>query len=283
MISTQSVRPSVLAGMWYPADAQKLSKMIDITLQAVEPVTLEGTIMGLLTPHAGLQYSGPVAAHSFRLATDLQPETVVILCPYHRPPANLYDATIVSSAHSAYRTPLGDVPVDLGKVAVLGDKLPVAKAEHDHEHAIEVVLPILQCIFQHDYAIVPLMLVRQSNTMIQRIGQVLAATCDPATTLLIASSDLSHFFPQKTAEVLDQTILDEIRAFNPNGVLREGAKPGGEGACGYGAIAAVMWACAAWGANRADILHYATSGDTGGDKAQVVGYAAGAFYQEKPA
>ncbi len=273
------IRPSPLAGTWYPADARVLRQMVDGFLTRATPATPEGRIVGLLAPHAGLRYSGPVAAYAFKLIADLQPEVVAILCPYHRPPYQLYDSPFATTAHDAYETPLGIVPVDQDALQALVKIVPLVAVRGDQEHAIEIELPFLQRVLTQDFAILPIMIVHQTEDAIEQLGHALARILKDRRALLVASSDLSHFFPQHVAQRLDQATLARIRSFDPIGVLREGDQPG-EGACGRGAIAAVMWATRDLGADSVAILHYATSGDTAGDYRQVVGYGAGVFFAQ---
>jgi len=276
-IASVNIRPSALAGAWYPADAHALRQMVDGFLNEARPAAPEGRIIGLLAPHAGLRYSGPVAAYAFKLAGDLKPEVVAILCPYHRPPYQLYDSPLATTAHDAYETPLGVTPVDREALHALAGLVPLAAVRADQEHAIEIELPFLQRVLPEGFAILPVMLVQQSEDVVEPLGHALARVLKDRRVLLIASSDLSHFFPQQIARQLDRATLARVSDFDPAGVLEEGDQPGA-GACGRGAIAAVMWAARDLGADSAAVLHYATSGDTGGDYRQVVGYGAGVFF-----
>ncbi|MBN2472355.1 MAG: AmmeMemoRadiSam system protein B [Anaerolineae bacterium] len=270
-------RPSALAGMWYPADAQALRALVAGYLAQADSPRPDGKIIGLLAPHAGLRYSGPVAAHAFKLLEGQTPDVIALLCPYHRPPPAAFSYPAATTSHAAYQTPLGSVAVDRAGLAQLAEELPILEIERDEEHALEIELPFLQVVLQGEFQLLPLMLLDQSPAFSQALGQALAATLRGRNALLIASSDLSHFFPQAQAKALDTVTLDAIRAYDPRRVIQTGKAPG-EGACGRGAIAAVMWAAGALGANSATILHYATSGDTSGDYQRVVGYAAGVFH-----
>jgi hypothetical protein len=151
----------------------------------------------------------------------------------------------------------------------------------DTEHSLEIELPFLQRVLG-DFRLIPLALVDQSFEMAGQLGGALAEVLADQKALLIASSDLSHFYPQPVAEVLDRAILDAVAAFDPRGVIE--AEEHGRGfACGRGAIAAVMIAARALGADQALIVDYATSGDVTHDYGQVVGYGAALFYQATPA
>ncbi len=271
------IRPAALAGMWYPADPAALRTLVTGYLAQADSPRPAGQVIGLLVPHAGLRYSGPVAAHAFRLLEGQAPEVIALLCPYHRPPRAAFAYPAATTAHAAYQTPLGTIPVDREALARLGTQIPLAEIAHDEEHALEIELPFLQMVLAGEFQLLPLMLLDQSAAFARTLGGALADLLRGCNALLVASSDLSHFFAQPQAEALDAITLDAVRAYDPERVIQTGKAPG-EGACGRGAIAAVMWAAQALGANTATILHYATSGDTGGDTRRVVGYAAGAFH-----
>jgi AmmeMemoRadiSam system protein B len=268
------IRAPILAGTWYPAQPDNLTRTIDDFLAQADPPAPNGTIRGLLVPHAGLIYSGSVAAHAFKLIQGMRPDIVAVLCPYHRP----HLADLLTTAHDAYQTPLGTVPVDLEAIAALGAQIPLKPVRNDPEHALEIELPFLQRVLPAGFDLLPLMLINQTTALAEQLGRALAAVLRGRNALLIASSDLSHFFPQAIANELDQRTLEAVRAYDPAAVITAGKQPG-EGACGRGAISAVMWAAREMGADTAEIIRYATSGDTSGDYERVVGYGAGVFYQ----
>ena len=272
------VRPSPLVGRWYPATRQALTDMLDRFLEAAHPTPPPGEIIGLMVPHAGLIYSGPVAAYAFKLIEDMAPEIVAILCPSHHP----YPAPLLTTGHDAYETPLGVVPVDRAAVNALNARIPLQPVRHDPEHALEIELPFLQHVLKQPFALLPVMIVDQSPETAERLGHALAQTLQGRKALLIASSDLSHYYPDHVARQLDHNMLARVAAFDPEGVFEVEAQ--GKGfACGRMAIAAVMWAARDLGADSASIVHYATSGDTSGDYTQVVGYGAGVFYRHRQA
>lgn len=274
--SHPDVLPSPLAGRWYPANSEALAGMVDGFLNEANPAPPTGEIVGLLAPHAGLIYSGPVAAYAFTLLENMAPELVAIVCPSHHP----YTHPALTTAHDRYETPLGQVPVDHDAIDALSKLVPLAPVRNDAEHALEIELPFLQRVLQQGFKLLPIMVVDQSSGTTEALGHALARIMKDRNGIMIASSDLSHFYPQQVANQHDSVTLKAIRSFDPLRVLRTG-KNRGEGACGKGAIAAVMWAARDLGANRADILHYATSGDTSGNYSQVVGYAAGVFYNNR--
>jgi AmmeMemoRadiSam system protein B len=269
----QDVRPSPIAGRWYPADPPRLARSVDEYMEQADVPALPGALVGVLAPHAGHRYSGPVAGHAFKLTRGLDVEAVALVGPSHYP----YDAPVVTTAHEAYQTPLGQVPVDHTALTALGRLVPLKAVRRDPEHSLEIELPFLQRALG-EFRVIPLALVEQSYEMAQALGQALADTLAGARALLVASSDLSHFYPQGVAQRLDKTMLDAVARFDPAAVIQ--AEMDGSGfACGRGAIVAVMIAARALGADAAQVIGYATSGDVTHDYQQVVGYGAAAFYK----
>jgi AmmeMemoRadiSam system protein B len=267
-------RPSPITGQWYPGHAVKLRQTVTQMLDRAEVTPPPGRIVGLLAPHAGLRYSGPVAAHAFKLVRDSDLPRVVVISPMHHP----YAAPVLTTAHDAYRTPLGDVPVDRATLDAIGERLPVEAIRQDPEHALEIELPFLQCVLS-DFTLIPLMLREQTWALAQELGETLAGVLAPlGDTLLVASSDLSHFYTHEVAEGYDAAMLDRVAAFDPGGVF-EAEQKGTGFACGRGAIATMLVAARALGADAAHVVNYATSGDTSGDYSRVVGYGAAVVYQ----
>ncbi|GAB4397581.1 MAG: AmmeMemoRadiSam system protein B [Anaerolineales bacterium] len=276
----QTARPSALAGQWYPNDPKQLARSVDAHLWAARSTQIDGKILAVLAPHAGHTYSGAVAAHAFAPLKDTQPQTIVILSPMHYP----YPYPLLTSLHRAYTTPLGEIPVARDLITQLHQTLqttlgfgltPIAQ---DPEHAIEIELPFLQRVFSHHFDILPLMLRDQSPQVARALAEALLPLIKDRAALVVASSDLSHFYTHETACSLDAELLRRVTALDPEGVLH--AEEEGVGfACGRGAIAAALWVAQALGANRATLLKHATSGEITGDMQRVVGYAAAAITQ----
>ena len=281
-ISSSSIRPSPLAGTWYPADPQALSHAVDGYLAAAKLPDLQGEVIALIAPHAGHIYSGPVAGYAFAAMRGLVPQRVAILSPMH----HLYAQPLLTSAHSAYQTPLGEVAVDAQAIANLDARLcetlgfgltPVA---NDPEHAIEIELPFLQRTIEPAFSLLPVMMRAQTFEVAHATGMALAESVRGTNTLLVASTDLSHFFRQEIACKMDATMLEQVAAFSPEGVL-EVEESGRGSACGVGALAAVLWAARALGADTVKVLRHATSGDVTGDMRRVVGYGAAVALKTK--
>lgn len=284
MDTTVDVRPSPIAGRWYTADPQRLAQQVDAYLQAAQIPPLEGEVVGVVAPHAGHMYSGAVAGYAFAALRGMRPEVVAVVSPMHHP----YPDPILSTAHQAYATPLGTIPVARELLMELDERLQrslgisIALIRRDPEHSLEIELPFLQRAIPHGFRLLPVMLREQGAWVARALGNALAETIAQHNAVLVASTDLSHFYPQKVAEELDAYILKQVEAFDPEGVLRAEAEGRGF-ACGHGALAAVLWAAKQLGADRVKILRYATSGDTSGDYDQVVGYGAAVITRTKQA
>jgi MEMO1 family protein len=268
------LRPSPIAGKWYPGKQGELASMIDRFVAAAADTPLAGTINGLIVPHAGYIYSGQTAAAAFKLIRGLTYRRVVVISPMH----SYYDDPILTSGHEAYWTPLGVVPVDRGMVEALEHHLPLAAVRRDPEHALEIELPFMQHLLGGPFQLIPLMLRDQTYATAWEVGTALATVLkDEEGTLLVASSDLSHFYTDAQARALDRIMLEQIVTFDAEKVIRV-EDEGRAFACGRAAIAAVMIACKALGASEAKIVAYATSADASGDLTRVVGYGAAALF-----
>lgn len=275
------IRPSPIAGQWYPAQPTRLAQAVDGYIQNAQLSPLPGEVVAIVVPHAGHPYSGPVAGYAFAALHGLTPDVVAIISPMHYP----YMEPLLTSAHEAYGTPLGAIPVARDALDELDGYLrPVlgyglSRVARDPEHSLEIELPFLQRALEQPFVLLPIMMREQGQPVAEALGRGLARLiCQGEAlrgkqALLVASTDLSHFYPQQVAEQLDREMLRQVEAFDPAGVLQ--AEEAGKGfACGCGALAAVLWAAKELGASRVDILHHATSGDVTGDFDRVVGYGA---------
>ncbi len=269
------VRPSPIAGQWYPSDARRLAASVDRYIHEAKLPDLEGKVVAIVTPHAGHIYSGPVAGYAFATLQGLKPQLVAVVSPMH----DFYNEPFLTTAHQAYETPLGAIPVDAEAVRALHEMLVselgygLARIRRDHEHSLEIELPFLQRVIGQDFKLLPVMVRDQGRRGTHVLGQCLARTLTGRNAILVASTDLSHFYPQEVANQLDQVMLGCIEAFDPEAVIR--AEEQGRGfACGRGALASVLWAAKDLGADTVKILNHATSGDITGDTSQVVGYGA---------
>jgi AmmeMemoRadiSam system protein B len=273
--SKPDIRPSPIAGQWYPGDPKQLSASVDRYIQAAILPQLDGEVIAVVTPHAGHVYSGPVAGYAFAALQGLKFDLVAVVSPMHYP----YDDPFLTTAHQAYGTPLGAVPVDQAALqalnAALEDQLGygLTAIRRDHEHSLEIELPFLQRALKNEFTLLPVMVREQGQRANKILGQCLAKVLHGRNSLLVASTDLSHFYPQQLANALDDVMLQAIQSLDPAEVIR--TEEEGRGfACGRGALAAVLWAAKDLGADEVKILKHATSGDVTGDFSQVVGYGA---------
>lgn len=269
------VRPSPIAGKWYEGNAKALSRSIDEYLDDAKLPELDGEVIGVIAPHAGHVYSGAVAGYAFAALRGRQPDLVAVVAPMHHP----YYEPLLTTSHAAYRTPLGDIPVERD---VLNELDVVLKSEldfglspvsHDPEHSLEIELPFLQRTLKSDWKLLPIMVRAQDPRVSRGLGRALAQVLRGRNFVLVASTDLSHFYNQSAALKFDRAMLDVIESFDPQAAFDlERAERGF--ACGLGAFTAVMWAARELGAERVKVLRHATSGDVTGDYSSVVGYGA---------
>jgi hypothetical protein len=267
-------RPSPIAGTWYESRPTRLAEQVDDYLGRAQLPDLPGEVVAVIAPHAGHRYSGPVAGYAFAAVRGRKYELAAVITPMH----HFYTQPLLTTAHSAYVTPLGEIPVDQETVRELDDLLQenglgLTPVVNDPEHSLEIELPFLQRALNGPFKLLPVMVRSQEPAVSQALGQVLARLLKGRNALLVASTDLSHFYPQEIAASLDAEMLRRIESFDPHSIFE--AEQGGKGfACGHAAVAAVLWAAKELGGNAVKVLNYATSGDVTGDYTQVVGYGA---------
>ena len=263
-------RAAAVAGTWYPGDSVTLASAID---QHFECVTgrVTGDIIALVSPHAGLMYSGPVAAHAYRQLEGRAYDVIVLVGPSH----HVGFEGVAVAARGVFETPLGDIEVSADDADMIIASCRVVSevpAAHRREHSIEMQLPFLQRVLP-GVPIVPLVMGHQSRATVNALAEGLASAMASRRALLVASSDLSHYHDSHRAELLDRVIVDAIDRFDPEAVERALAREPGH-ACGGGPIVSVMRAARALGAADARVLCYADSGAVSGDTSAVVGYCA---------
>jgi len=275
----EKVRPAGVAGSFYPADPVALTAMMDAMLTKVPPATLGGPLLAVIAPHAGYEYSGPVAAYAYAALKGRHYSRVVVIAPSHYED---FDFTSVYDG-DAYRTPLGDVHVDktfAQQLARADASIHLSSSGHistskGAEHAVEDQLPWLQHILGN-FTLVPIVMGNQSYENSRALGVALAKLIKGDDTLIVASSDLSHYHPYGEAVKIDHKTLNAIQAWDYYSMSRNFQTRIWE-ACGGAPIVAAMIAAERMGANQAKLLKYANSGDVTGDKSRVVGYSAWAL------
>jgi len=271
-----SIRPPAVSGRFYPSDPAELRATVATLLAdartAVRPS--DRPTVGVIVPHAGYMYSGLTAAKVFtRVAI---PGLVIILAPNHTGISDAAGGVSLWEA-GAFRTPLGDVPVDAELAqALLELSRGVVSVDHEAhraEHAVEVELPFLK-LLRSDVRIVPLVLGWDSWEPARQLGEILARLVRAAgePVLLLASSDLNHYEPAAVSEEKDARALEAVQSLDGEELLVR-CKRERISMCGRGPAATVMAAARALGATRADVVDYRHSGWVSGDNARVVGYA----------
>ena len=269
------VRPSPIAGTWYEGDAQVLARLVDQYLDEAHLPQLDGEAIAVIAPHAGHRYSGAVAGYAFAALRNRTPDLVAVIGPMHHP----YSQPLITTAHDAYATPLGNVPLDKETLHQLDEALksilniglsPVSK---DPEHSLEIELPFLQRALKSNWKLLPVMVRAQERRVSEGLGKALAKVLGNKNSILVGSTDLSHFNNQRTALTYDRAMLDQIESFSPEGAF-DMERAGRGFACGLGAFTAVLWASRELGADKVKVLRHATSGDVTGDYSSVVGYGA---------
>jgi hypothetical protein len=282
MTTVSPVRPSPIAGMWYEDNPKALTQAVDRYLDQAELPELPGEVIAIIAPHAGHKYSGPVAGYAFAAVRGRTFKLVAILSPMHQP----YYEPLLTTAHEAYATPLGEVPVEKDVLADLDNRLRPVLGEgltpvaNDQEHSLEIELPFLQRALTGEFKLLPVMVRSQSAKVSQQLGMALVETLRGKEALIVASTDLSHFYTQKEALVFDTEMLRRIESFSPEDVFCAEKEEQGF-ACGLGALTAVLWAAKALGGNMVKVLYHATSGDVTGDYSSVVGYGAAVVLKTK--
>ena len=286
------IRPPAVAGMFYADSAAELRQEIrECFLSPLGPGRLPETVVdgkrtlrGLMCPHAGYRYSGAAAAHAYaRLAEDGAPETVILTGPNHR----AIGAPIAIVSHGAFKTPLGEVPIDTTTAEAIKEQAPFVREDenaHLSEHSLEVQLPFLQTVAPHAH-IVPIVFGRvysdrETVETLKKLGKVLASLLgDPAHhRLLLASTDLMHYVPRDEAYRMDEIALQAVREVDGERLMAEVFRHD-ISMCGVMPTAVMLFALRHLGITRGEVLCHYTSGDVpGADTRHVVGYAACAFH-----
>lgn len=271
-----NVRKAAVAGTWYPGTAAPLASEVDgyLTAADLHGPDLGGDLVALIAPHAGLMYSGPVAAHAYRLLRNRRFDVAVLVGPSHFAG---FDG-VALYPFGGFDTPFGVARIDTecaSAIAAASQVVQVLTPPHAREHSLEMQLPFLTRLAPAT-PIVPLLMGYQTAATASALGGALAVALRGRRALLIASTDLSHYHDAATASALDRVVIDCVSRFDADG-LQAALDATPEHACGGGPTVAVMRAARASGARDAVILNYADSGDVSGDKSSVVGYLAAAL------
>jgi AmmeMemoRadiSam system protein B/AmmeMemoRadiSam system protein A len=267
---------------FYTDDPVELTKQIASFFSKAERIELGGMIAGLVCPHAGYEYSGAIAAEGYKQLEGLSFDTVVVISPSHQvffPGASVYSG-------GAYRTPLGDIPVDLDFCQNLTSVDPLVSLSdmgHDaaggsYEHALEVHLPFLQIVLG-TFALVPVVMGDQEFTTAKRLGELIGRYAKPGRTLVVASSDLAHGHSYDETRRMDEIAATSVQEFSP-GHFYDRLRDSAFEACGGGPITAAMIATRSMGADSAQVISHRNSGDVTNRKTgYIVGYLSAAFFK----
>ena len=271
------IRTPAVSGTFYPENEKKLKNLIHecfmhpIGPGKISPTDSNEKIYGVICPHAGFVYSGPVACHSFYSISASTSNLAIIVGPNHYG----IGQNVASMIDVSWKTPLGLVEVDSDYVLKLREYLDILEIDsfsHSKEHSIEVQIPMLQEVFSDEMKILPISLINQEQKTVTLVGSAIAKIAQEKDALLIGSSDFTHYEENGFAHRQDLALIDPILKLDVDEfykILYERKVT----ACGFGAIASIMTACKELGATQGKLLKYATSGDVSGDKSSVVGYA----------
>ena len=275
------IRTPAVAGMFYPKEREELKTVIrDCFLHSfgpgkVPPAANDENILGVICPHAGYMYSGPIATNSFYSVSSQKPELVIIVGPNHWG----IGCGVAAMKEGQWQTPLGNVEVDTESAIQINKITKVIELDffsHTRDHSLEVQVPILQEVYSHKFKILPIILINQDYRTAKEVGSAIAKIANTKKTMIVGSSDFTHYEENSYAHKQDKALIEPILDLNVEGfykILQENQVS----ACGYGAIASTMVACKELGAKKGRLLKYATSGDVTGDKSSVVGYASIVF------
>ncbi|HEY66409.1 MAG TPA: AmmeMemoRadiSam system protein B [Caldilineae bacterium] len=263
-----TVRPEAVAGTFYPAQPAVLRRGVITYIEQARPPRLPGRPRAVIAPHAGYIYSGPIAGYSYRVLSSLppRPRVVYLMGPAHHVPIS----GVAVGTFAAFRTPLGEAPVDMEIVEqLLRLGAPFTENNHAHlpEHCLEVQIPFLQVVLDGHFRLVPLLFGQVNPQPVASALEDLLA--DDPDALVVVSSDLSHYHPYDTARRLDQATLQAVLRGDLAGAAN------GE-ACGIVPMLTLMFIADQLGWEP-HLLDYRNSGDTAGDRLQVVGYGAVAY------
>ncbi len=275
--ASQEVKEADLAGTWYPASKKALAKLLQAYIDAAKPNEVKGRILAIISPHAGYQFSAPVAAYGYKLASGKDIKTVIIIGFSHR---KAFDGIAIYD-RGVFRTPLGEVPVNAdlaGSIETKNKRIYYHPEAFSDENSIEMQIPFIQMSFPNA-SIVPIAFGTQEYQDAEILADALSAVLKGRTDcLMVASTDLSHYHPYEDANVIDKRFIDAISSEKPERIYLD-ERQGKFEACGIMPITSVLLTADKLGYNGIKVLKYANSGDTFLDKSRVVGYLSAAIYK----
>ena len=273
-----SYRLPAVEGTFYYSDPLKLNQQFDAFFSNVPEVTITGKMLGMVVPHAGYIYSGFTASVAYNLLKGREIKDVVIISPSHR--EYFKEVTIFDGL--GYSTLFGNVDINqnIKEELLKYDLIKESARGHGKEHALEIQLPLLQRVLNNNFNILPLVMGDQNIGACVMLGKILSEVfANKNDYLIIASSDLSHFYSYEKAKTKDGVMINSIDNFDIDEVIENVGSKKTE-ACGSGPIISMMMATKRLGANFSKVLHYSNSGDVTGDHSEVVGYLSAVVWEE---
>lgn len=270
----KDIREPQVAGMFYPANPKKLENQIKEFLEDIKVDDDIHNVAGIVAPHAGYMYSGKTAAYGYKTVENKNYKKVIVISPSHRE----YFQGVSIFPGNAYSTPLGNIIINKKlRNALTGASNIIFEGIEGHraEHALEVQLPFLQIVL-NDFELVPLVIGDQRKDYIYELADKLAELIDD-DTLLVASSDLSHFYTKSHAHKIDQRVADRINEYRYEELQNDLELKRCE-ACGGGGIVALLKALKLRNIPYVKVVAQSDSGDITGDESEVVGYLSAVIY-----
>jgi len=267
------IKKTTVAGGFYPQDRQELHTQLTSYFNKAKPTQQAKRLFALIAPHAGYMYSGQTAANIYKIAQQYAYKTAIVIAPSHH--YNHIDFFI--GDYSEYETPLGNLQVntELTQKLLTNPEFRSDKGIDAREHSLEVQLPFLHYI-NPEIKLVPIIFAKQTVENAQKLAEYLS-TIYTEDTLIVVSTDLSHFHSASTAEQKDGLLIECIKDLDIEGLYRNLANRSCE-ACGYGGILALLYMARAMQGVEVGDVSYTHSGKVTGDNSQVVGYLACGFY-----
>jgi AmmeMemoRadiSam system protein B len=281
MKTQNSYREPSAAGSFYPAKKEKLKETIMKMLKSSSTEVTRGQILGIISPHAGYTYSGLIAADVYKQIQSKKFDNVIVISPSH-----FEEFSGCSVFFGDYITPLGIISTNIELAKVIVSSSPIVKEStsgHRYEHALEVQLPFLQVVLE-SFELVPIVMGHQDYSTAEDLSNAICTALSIPVfknqkSLIVGSSDLSHYLPIEKAKERDSVVLQDVQDFNAK-KLSDDINSNKCQACGFGPILSTMLTSKKLGATQSKVISYGTSGDVSGDYQNVVGYLSGVFYTE---
>jgi AmmeMemoRadiSam system protein B len=273
------IRQPAVAGKFYPGDKTELKNIVLGMLAYASSEQLDGRIIGIIAPHAGYIYSGRIAARAYKQIQSMEYDNVIVIAPSH---FEYFDGC--SIYFGDYQTPLGIVSTNIEIADSIVSQSPAvvnSSRGHVQEHSLEVQIPFLQMCLT-DFKLIPVLMGNQDYLTAKELSDSVYRVLsnrgfENQSTLIVGSSDLSHYYPAKIAKEMDDIVINDIEAFDARG-LYDGVQSKVCEACGYGAMISTMLIAKALGATGSKVLSYGTSGEITQDYNSVVGYVSAILY-----